>query len=74
MIRYPRVVKDKVYKDMFRVLWGKDADGIRGKEDLSDMVNYTRAVDAIKCYEENKRKIEARRAAIAPTEAAGALF
>lgn len=39
-----KVIPDKKYKNLFRVEW---PDG-----KISDMVNKTRAKDAIRCYEE----------------------
>jgi len=48
MINYPRVIKDKIYPEMYRIEWEKG--------DVSDMVNITRAKDAVRCKLEYDRR------------------
>lgn len=55
---------DSVYPDMYRVHW---SDGV-----VSDMVNITRARDAVQVYEANEARDSTRRVGIASTEPAGA--
>ena len=51
-MKYPRLRQDTVYPEMYRVVWAKD--------DVSDMVNKTRAKDAVSRYLDNKSKIDSR--------------
>jgi len=50
----PVVVKDAVYPQMYRVQW---PDG-----EISDMVNLTRAKDAVRCYQEYERRFNNKQA------------
>lgn len=60
----PKLKQDKTYPTMYRVKW---PDG-----ELSDMVNKTRAKDAIRVFIEREAKIAARMPSHGPTEPAGA--
>ncbi len=51
---YPRLEQDLKYEDMYRIRWAKD--------DLSDMVNYTRGKEYIRCYEETQSRTARRQA------------
>lgn len=53
-----KIVEDKIYPKMYRVEW------VDGK--VSDMVNLTRAKDAIRCYEEYTRRFDLERPEKAP--------
>ncbi len=61
---YPELVEDPVYPDMYRVRW---EDG-----KISDMVNKTRAKDAIRVFLERKGKIDRRMPRNRPEKAVGA--
>lgn len=52
-VKYPRMTQDKTYSEMYRVEWSK--------VDVSDMVNKTRANDAVHRWEESERQRETRR-------------
>lgn len=60
----PKLIQDEKYPSMWHILW---PDG-----EISDMVNKTRAKDAIRVFEEGERKIESRRLSQGPTEVTGA--
>lgn len=59
-----KLVQDTVYPTMWRVLW---PDG-----ELSDMVNKTRAKDAIRAFEDRQARTAARMPPRAPEKPAGA--
>lgn len=52
--KYPNLLQDKKYPEMYRVEWAKG--------DISDMVNKTRAKDAIVRYLETEPRTERRMA------------
>lgn len=59
-----KLIQDKTYPEMYRIEW---PDG-----EISDMVNKTRAKEAIRCYEEAQSRNERRQAGRGPRKARGA--
>lgn len=58
------LIQDEKYPEMYRVYW---PDGV-----VSDMVNITRAKDAIRRYEEYERRYPNNRPEEAPSSLTGA--
>lgn len=66
-----QIIQDVIYPEMYRIQWddGKVSDGVK---DTSDMVNLTRARDAVARYEESRRSKTSRRVCRASRKAVGA--